>query len=115
MPHFIIECNQEITEKIKPEELLQTVYHAADATGLFEKSDIKVRIKAYEQYLNGGIKKDFIHVFGNILYGRTDEQKTMLSRKIVEQLNHLSPNTDIVSMNIRDFDKASYCNKNMIA
>ncbi|RPG37972.1 MAG: 5-carboxymethyl-2-hydroxymuconate Delta-isomerase [Muricauda sp. TMED12] len=114
MPHFIIECNQEITEKINPEELLKTVYHAADATGLFEKSDIKVRIKVYEHYLNGGIKKDFIHVFGNILYGRSDDQKTLLSRKIVERLHHLSPQTEIVSINIRDFDKASYCNKNMI-
>ena len=115
MPHFIIECNREIAEKIGPDELLRTVYHAADATGLFEKSDIKVRIKPYELFINGGIKKDFIHVFGNILYGRTDDQKTALSRKVVEQLYHLSPQTEIISINIRDFDKASYCNKNMVS
>lgn len=114
MPHFIIDCNQEIVEKLSSDTLLKTVYHAADTTGLFEKGDIKVRIRPYQYFMNGGQETDFIHVFGNILYGRSEAQKSALSKAIIQQLFQLTPETTIISMNIRDFDKASYCNKNML-
>lgn len=114
MPHFIIHCSENITTIKSPIQLMEDVYHAADSTGLFAKGDIKVRIQPFEHYTIGTTKDDFIHVFGNIMEGRTDEQKMDLSRKIVSKLKSEFPDVPIISINIRDFEKSSYCNKSMV-
>ena len=61
-----------------------------------------------------GGDSDFIHVFGTIMEGRTEEQKVFLSREIVSKLNQLFPEVPIISINIRDFEKSSYINKTML-
>jgi 5-carboxymethyl-2-hydroxymuconate isomerase len=114
MPHFIIDCSEDIIQLRTPEEIMQTVYDVAEATGLFAENDIKVRINPYKHYKLGKTKKNFIHVFGNIMEGRTTEQKADLSRKIILKLNELFPDISIVSMNVREFEKATYCNKSLI-
>ena len=60
-----------------------------------------------------GGKLDFIHVFGNIMEGRTPEQKADLSRKIGSELNQWFPEGPIISMNIRNLEKSSDVNKTM--
>lgn len=114
MPHFIIECSENLIKDTSKQEVMQLVYEAAEASELFAKGDIKVRIKVYEDYIVGGKKDDFIHVFGNIMEGRTAEQKNKLSSSIVKVLKDLFPNSPIVSMNIRDFERIGYCNKSMV-
>ena len=93
---------------------MQAVYEAAEATRLFAENDIKVRINPYQYYKLGDTKKDFIHVFGNIMEGRNVEQKADLSRKIIEKLNRMFPDISVLSMNIREFEKATYCNSSLI-
>ena len=56
----------------------------------------------------------FVHVFANIMEGRTQEQKKTLSDKVVRTLTELLPEVDVISMNIRDFEKATYCNAKMV-
>jgi 5-carboxymethyl-2-hydroxymuconate isomerase len=114
MPHFIIECSDNIVKTHSAQEIMKQVYDTADATGLFAEGDIKVRINPYAQYHLAKGKNGFIHVFGNIMQGRTDEQKKGLSTNIVSCLKKLMPDVSIISMNIRDFEKASYCNKEMV-
>jgi 5-carboxymethyl-2-hydroxymuconate isomerase len=113
MPHFIIHCSKSIFASISPDELMQQVYNASDATGLFKQGDIKVRIQSFEHYNIGNTKDEFIHLFGNIMKGRTDEQKMDLSKRIIAKLKAEFPNIPIISINIRDFEKASYCNTSM--
>ena len=110
MPHFIIDCSYQVTKMKPAKDVLQAVHNVADATGLFKTADIKVRINAYTDYLTSGTHSDFIHVFGNIMEGRTQNQKADLSRAIVSKLQSLFPNVPVISMNIRDFEKATYCN-----
>jgi 5-carboxymethyl-2-hydroxymuconate isomerase len=114
MPHFIIECSENITDDYDANQIMQEVFDTAFATGLFDIGDIKVRIKSYNEFILAKDKNDFIHVFGNIMQGRTDEQKKNLSNRIVRKLKELLPNVSIISMNLRDFEKASYCNKGMV-
>ncbi|TPN84769.1 5-carboxymethyl-2-hydroxymuconate Delta-isomerase [Aquimarina algicola] len=114
MPHFILDCSAQILEIKTPEEIIQTVYNTADATGLFAKGDIKVRINPFIHYTVGNTQDNFIHVFGNIMQGRTDEQKAVLSQSIVSSLKNMFPSVPIISMNIRDFEKASYVKKDMV-
>ncbi len=114
MPHFIIDCSKDILSQRSPEVIMKAVYDAAEATGLFGENDIKVRIQPFEHYMLGADKKDFLHVFGNIMEGRTTEQKANLSQSVIESLNELLPDVSILSINIREFERATYCNKALI-
>jgi 5-carboxymethyl-2-hydroxymuconate isomerase len=114
MPHFVIECSENVLTKKTPDEIMEAVYEVAEATGLFAKGDIKVRITPYKHYKLGQEKKDFLHIFGNIMEGRSKEQKANLSTGIIERLNQLLPELSILSMNIRDFEMATYSNKSLI-
>ncbi|MBL6447955.1 5-carboxymethyl-2-hydroxymuconate Delta-isomerase [Fulvivirga sp. 29W222] len=109
MPHFIIECSKNIIEIKTPDEIMQQVYNAAEESNLFAEGDIKVRIKPYDFYNNGNQKADFIHIFGYILQGRTVEQKANLTKRIVERVEAMFADVPIISMNIDDFEKETYC------
>ena len=114
MPHFILDCTEKVLEVYEPSKVLNEVFEAAYSTGLFGRNDIKVRLNPFKYSLVQSSDDDFIHVFGNIMEGRTPEQKANLSKVIVTKLNELYPKVPIISMNIRDFTKESYCNKTMI-
>lgn len=114
MPHFVIECSENIVSQKSEEEILQTVYETAESTGLFAEGDIKVRINSYKHFKLGKTKNNFIHIFGHIMEGRTVEQKANLSKKIIIALNEMFPQISILSINIEEFEKATYCNKALI-
>ena len=114
MPHFIIDCSKNVIQQKSADEIMQAVYEAAEATGLFAANDIKVRLRLYQYFKLGENKKDFIHIFGNIMEGRSSQQKADLSQKIIKRLNDMFPNISILSMNIREFEKATYSNKALI-
>jgi 5-carboxymethyl-2-hydroxymuconate isomerase len=114
MPHFVIDCSQNILNLKSPKEIMQAVYDASESTGLFDVGDIKVRINPFQHYNIGNTDDDFIHIFANIMEGRTTDQKSNLSHKIIGQLKTMFPEVPILSINIRDFEKATYCNKSMV-
>ena len=114
MPHFIIDCSENIISLKSPNDIMQKIYDAAESTNLFDKGDIKVRINSFKHYNIGNTENDFIHIFANIMGGRTVAQKSNLSLQIVSELKQMFPNVPIISMNIRDFEKDSYCNKSMV-
>jgi 5-carboxymethyl-2-hydroxymuconate isomerase len=114
MPHFIIDCSENVLKSISEEEVIEQVHLTANSTGLFDEGDIKVRIKSFESYSVGNTKEDFIHVFGNIMEVRTTEQKADLSKKIVQKLFSIFPDVPNIAINIREFEKATYFNRNML-
>lgn len=114
MPHFIIDCSQDILQQITPEEIMNAVYETADSTGLFAPNDIKVRLQPYQYFRLGDNKKNFLHIFGHIMEGRSTEQKADLSGKINTRLAELLPDTSFLSINISEFEAATYSNKALI-
>ena len=114
MPHFVIHCSENILSLKTEEEILKWVHDTADATGLFKKGDIKVRIQSFKNFIVGNTKSDFIHVFGNIMEGRTIDQKADLSKRIITKLKSVFPEVPVVSINISEFEKSTYCNRDMI-
>ncbi|PWN63309.1 5-carboxymethyl-2-hydroxymuconate Delta-isomerase [Chryseobacterium oncorhynchi] len=114
MPHFIIDCSQDILLQNTPEEIMDAVYKVADSTGLFAINDIKVRLQPYPYYRLGDQKKNFIHVFGYIMEGRSTAQKANLSRQISIRLTELLPDISFLSVNISEFEAATYSNKALI-
>ncbi|MFN0200777.1 MAG: 5-carboxymethyl-2-hydroxymuconate Delta-isomerase [Bacteroidia bacterium] len=114
MPHFVIDCSQNILDIKTPQEIMEAVYLTAESTGLFTKGDIKVRIRPFEYFKLGEGKDTFIHVFANIMEGRSIEQKRDLSHKITTTLKTMFPEVPIISINVIDFEKATYCNRNWV-
>ena len=114
MPHFTLDCSENILELQEPKKVLEEVFESAFSTGLFGRYDIKVRMNPFKHSLVQGSDADFIHVFANIMEGRTTEQKNNLSKLIITKLKFMFPDVPIISINIRDFEKDTYCNRTMI-
>jgi 5-carboxymethyl-2-hydroxymuconate isomerase len=114
MPHFVIDCSPNVLKLKTPQEIIQAIHDTAEATQLFAKGDIKVRINSYEHFTVGNTDNDFIHVFGYIMEGRNTAQKAALSRDIVSMLKTMFPAVPVISMNVADFEKATYCNRKML-
>jgi 5-carboxymethyl-2-hydroxymuconate isomerase len=114
MPHFVVDCSEQIIKLKSPQAIIKKVYDTVESSGLFIPEEIKVRLNPFHHYTTGNTSDNFIHVFGNIMEGRTTKQKTNLSKKIVTQLKGMFPEVPIISMNIRDFEKSTYCNKEMV-
>ncbi|MEP6806840.1 MAG: 5-carboxymethyl-2-hydroxymuconate Delta-isomerase [Flavobacterium sp.] len=114
MPHFIIDCSENVLRLKSADDIMQEVFNSALSTDLFIASEIKVRINPFSYYNNGNSLDDFIHVFAYIMEGRNTDQKAKLSKEIVSKLNEILPEVPVISINIMDFEKASYFNKTMI-
>jgi 5-carboxymethyl-2-hydroxymuconate isomerase len=84
MPHFVIDCSENILNLKSPEEIMQCVYDAAESTNLFAKTGvggIKVRINSFPHFITVNSQDDFIHIFAYIMEGRTVEQKKRFIKK----------------------------------
>ncbi|MFK5976542.1 MAG: 5-carboxymethyl-2-hydroxymuconate isomerase [Sulfurovum sp.] len=114
MPHFIIDCSENILKLYKQDEIIKQVHISAVFTKLFHKNDIKVRINTFKDYTTGDKKEDFIHVFANIMEGRTIKQKLNLSKTIVKDLSLIFPLVPHIGTNVIEFERATYFNKNML-
>ena len=114
MPHFIIDCSVGVLKSHSEEEIIEQIHISAVSTELFHKKDLKVRINSFKKYSTGDKKEDFIHVFANIMEGRTMEQKLNLSKTIVKDLVSMFPLVPNIGTNVIEFEKASYFNKNML-
>ena len=114
MPHLIIDCSENILKAHSKDEIIRQVYLSAISTKLFHKNDVKVRINTFKEYITGDKKEDFIHVFANIMEGRTIKQKADLSKTIVKDLSLMLPSVPNIGTNVVEFERASYFNKNML-
>jgi len=114
MPHFVLDCSESVFETQAEEQILDQVYLVASATRLFGEDDIKVRVHPFQKYTVGNKKEDFIHVFAYIMEGRSTEQKAELSKKMVQKLAAMFPQISKIAMNVFDFDKSTYFNRDML-
>ena len=109
-----IDCSKDILKLHSEDEIIKQVQLSAISTKLFNKNDVKVRINSFEKYSTGDKKENFIHVFSNIMEGRSIEQKANLSKIIVKDLASLCPSVPNIGTNVIEFEKANYFNKNML-
>jgi len=114
MPHFIIHCSSDILESNSEDVINRDIHSVANQSGLFEESDIKVRVQLFQTYLVGNHKQPFIHVFSSIMQGRTVEQRSLLSKAVVSKLVSMFPDIPNIAMNVDEFEKSTYCNKALL-
>ena len=114
MPHFILDCSERVLEEYSEEQILEQIHLVANSAQLFNEEDIKVRVNPFKTYSVGNKKEDFIHVFAYVMEGRSSEQKSDLSKKVVQKLASMFPKISKIAMNVYDFEKATYCNRDML-
>ena len=114
MPHFVVDCSRELLQLHSEDVVIARVHRVAASTGLFDESDIKVRVNPFATYAVGGVRDDFIHVFAWIMEGRSVEQRADLSRAIVTELSAMFPELPRIAINIAEFERATYFNRAMM-
>ena len=111
MPHCIIDCPASLARRVGEQVLLKTVHDAIDASGLFKKGDIKVRLNGFEHYRCGDTQDDFVHVALYLFAGRSTEQKHALASSTLAALVVLFPEVEALSMDVRDMPRATFVNR----
>lgn len=114
MPHFILDCSDDLFRVHDKRQVMEVVFKAAEASGLFSVADIKVRIRPFTDFITGGDGDAFLHVFSYIMEGRTQQQKNDLSKSIVSALTKLFPDVAVVSMNVMEFERVTYNNRSTV-
>jgi 5-carboxymethyl-2-hydroxymuconate isomerase len=114
MPHFPLDLSPHVLALCSPDDLIRAVHDTVEASGLFPQGDIKVRTRTYEHFTVGGTPNDFLHMFGYIMQGRTIEQRKALSMSIVKRLKEMLPDVPVISMNVMEFENATYTNRSMV-
>jgi 5-carboxymethyl-2-hydroxymuconate isomerase len=114
MPHFVVDCSQALLKIQDEETIIARLHRVVNASGLFQESDIKVRVNPFEISSVGGGREDFIHTFAWIMEGRTVEQRAALSKAIVTELAAMFPQLLRIAANIAEFEKATYFNRAMM-
>lgn len=114
MPHFVIECSANVLTMQPAAIIMDSVYATAESSGLFAPNDIKVRLKTYDLYKLGEGKDSFLHIYASIMEGRTTAQKAALSNSIIQKLAPLLPAVSFLSINISEFEAATYSNRSLI-
>lgn len=114
MPHFVVDCSQEILQIHDEESIITRLFRVVSSSGLFEESDIKIRMRPFEVYAAGGGREDFIHTFAWIRQGRSVEQRAALSKAIVSELAEMFPLLPRIAANIAEFEQATYYNRAMM-
>ncbi|RNF86225.1 5-carboxymethyl-2-hydroxymuconate Delta-isomerase [Montanilutibacter psychrotolerans] len=114
MPHFVVDCSQGILQVHDEESIIARLHRVVNSSGLFEESDIKIRIHPFRIYAVGGGREDFIHTFAWIMQGRSVEQRAALSKAIVSELAEMFPLLPRIAANIAEFERATYFNRAMM-
>jgi len=114
MPHFVVDCSKRLLEIQDEASILTRLHRVVNATGLFEASDIKIRVHPFETCFVGGGRENFIHTFAWIMEGRTVEQRAALSKAIVSELAAMFPGLARIAANVAEFEKATYFNRAMM-
>lgn len=114
MPHCILDCSQTIENHAPLERIIQSVHDAALESGLFGERDVKVRAKLFEHLTVGGTQDDFVHIVAYILSGRTEAQRADLSARVITALKTLLPDVPILSIDVREINRATYNNRNTV-
>ncbi|MEO6136875.1 MAG: hypothetical protein ABIP35_17100 [Ginsengibacter sp.] len=96
MPHFTTDCSSNILSDASESKILKAIPDANNATTLFVKEKIKLRVNTHKELEVRGNKTNFIHVFGYILEGRTAEQKAKLFKDIVGVLTAMFPAVEFI-------------------
>ncbi len=106
MPHIIIEHSKLLNE-IAPLAMYDVHQHVTHC-GLFSPQAVKARTHSYERELLPDGAANFMHITISILSGRTEEERSELSKAIFEKIRENYTDIDRLSVDIAEMNKATY-------
>jgi len=114
MPHLIVDHSANVADTHDMGTFCTTLWEGAAATGHFkDTSAIKVRCLPCAHWHIGTQPQSFVHVTVRILEGRSPETRADLSAQILALLETALPDVGTISVDIREFEKASYVKRTL--
>lgn len=110
MPNLIMEYSNSVEERVNIPSLLEDVHQVALQSGLFNLASVKSRAIRVNDWMIGeeGNSDDFIHICVELLDGRSEEQKSVLSQQLIEALQVHAAHVRSLTVNIREMDRACF-------
>ncbi|PHZ85642.1 5-carboxymethyl-2-hydroxymuconate Delta-isomerase [Paremcibacter congregatus] len=108
MPHLVIEYAKDLEPQLTPGQLIEKAFGGAVQSGLFTTDDIKIRVRAYEDYQIGTGENRFINITAHILSGRTVAQKSSLTDAILMQLKSLKLGAIELTVQVYNIERETY-------
>ena len=115
MPHCILEASSDLLDQPDWAGLLREINGTLVATGLFTTADIKSRFLRHDVFAigDGNLGQAFVTLNVQILEGRTDEVKALLSEALLPVLVKAFPRTLAqmtcsLTVQITDIHRPSY-------
>lgn len=110
MPNIVLEYSNSVDERVNIQGLLEDLHQVALECGLFKADDVKSRALRCHHWLIGehDDQLDFIHLTLELLSGRTQEQKELLSQQLIDVLAAQAANVKSLTVNIREMDASSF-------
>lgn len=110
MPNLVMEYSNSVEERVNIPSLLEDLHQVVLQSHLFEQAAVKSRAIRVNDWLIGdvGNTTDFIHVSVELLDGRSDEQKALLSQQLIEVLQEQAQCIHSLTINIRDMNQACF-------
>ncbi|WP_106478670.1 5-carboxymethyl-2-hydroxymuconate Delta-isomerase [Phytohalomonas tamaricis] len=108
MPNIVIDYSKTLDARINIESLLDALHESALATGIFQRSAIKVYARPFTYARTAGEKAEFLQVCVHMFEGRSTEQKAALSDALFAALDKACPTDIEIAVEITDIEKASY-------
>lgn len=107
MPHCLIEYSKNIETSIHSDKLLDTVFDTVASSPLFAPENVSARLYPHQVFREGNGKNHFINVVIKLYPGRTDEQKTELTRQVGEAIQQLGLTDVLISCECSETHKVS--------
>lgn len=108
MPHFIIEHGNAFATAADRQAAMQIAADCGAASGFIRPEDIKVRLRAYDDFLAVDGRRGFAHITVRMLEGRSVNQKTSLSVALRKAFAQRFPTLESLSIEICDMHAESY-------
>lgn len=108
MPHLIVEYSDTLQQPIQP--ILHTLHGVLLDSKQFGERDIKVRARAYRDFLVGGaVDSVFVHLTLYLLDGRSEATKAELSQALCAALQAaIITDKRQITVDIRDMVRNTY-------
>lgn len=108
MPHCLIEYSTPLTNRISRQQLLETVHHTVTQSDLFDTSNVRSRLIAFDDFILGATQSTFIHVTIRLFQGRGDAQKAELNQQVAEAIQAIVGGDVLISCECVDIHTPSY-------
>ena len=108
MPHIIIEYAHDCVSENDLTSLLDDVHRAVIETRLFAVDNLKTRAIPVHHYQIGQSQSGFVHTQLRIHPGRSQEQKSALTKAVLNAKKTWIHSPCVMTVEVTDMDKSSY-------